>query len=175
MHWRRKWQPTPAFLPGESQGRGSLVGCHLWGCTESDTTVILCLSHYGLFTGKSEVTSFLCSPTSRRRWPILEDPHLRNFISTWAQFGWSHPRLWVAAAIGWDSGNLPGGVCGGGWGDGDPLQYSCRENPMDREEPGGLQSMGLQSQTRLSNFHSLSHSGNLRSRSEFIFHAAECK
>ena len=36
--WRRKWQPTPVFLPGESQGRGSLVGCHLWGRTESDTT-----------------------------------------------------------------------------------------------------------------------------------------
>ena len=36
--WRRKWQPTPVFLPGESQGRGSLVGCRLWGCTESDTT-----------------------------------------------------------------------------------------------------------------------------------------
>ena len=38
MHWRRKWQPTPVFLPGESQGRGSLVGCHLWDLTESDTT-----------------------------------------------------------------------------------------------------------------------------------------
>ena len=38
MHWRRKWQPTPVFLPGESQGRGSLVGCCLWGCTESDMT-----------------------------------------------------------------------------------------------------------------------------------------
>ena len=38
MHWRRKWQPTPVFLPGESQGQGSLVGCHLWGRTESDTT-----------------------------------------------------------------------------------------------------------------------------------------
>ena len=38
MHWRRKWQPTPVFFPGESQGRGSLVGCHLWGCTESVTT-----------------------------------------------------------------------------------------------------------------------------------------
>ena len=38
MHWRRQWQPTPVFLPGESQGRQSLVGCHLWGCTESDTT-----------------------------------------------------------------------------------------------------------------------------------------
>ena len=31
MHWRRKWQPTPVFLPGESQGRGSPVGCCLWG------------------------------------------------------------------------------------------------------------------------------------------------
>ena len=38
MNWRRKWQPTPVFLPGESQGRGSLVGCRLWGFTESDTT-----------------------------------------------------------------------------------------------------------------------------------------
>ena len=31
-------QPTPVFLPGESQGRGSLVGCCLWGHTELDTT-----------------------------------------------------------------------------------------------------------------------------------------
>ena len=31
MHWRRKWQPIPVFLPGESQGRGSLAGCRLWG------------------------------------------------------------------------------------------------------------------------------------------------
>ena len=39
-HWRRKWQPTPVFLPGESQGPGSLVGCRLWGRTESDTTEV---------------------------------------------------------------------------------------------------------------------------------------
>ena len=38
MHWRRKWQPTPVFLPGESQGRGSLVGCHLWSRTEQGRT-----------------------------------------------------------------------------------------------------------------------------------------
>ena len=38
--WRRKWQPTPLFLPGESQGRGSLVGFRLWGHTESDTTEV---------------------------------------------------------------------------------------------------------------------------------------
>ena len=34
----KEWQPTPVFLPGESQGRGSPVGCHLWGRTESDMT-----------------------------------------------------------------------------------------------------------------------------------------
>ena len=38
MHWRRKWQPHPVLLPAESQGWRSLVGCRLWGRTESDTT-----------------------------------------------------------------------------------------------------------------------------------------
>ena len=40
MHWRRKWQPTPEFLPGESQRWGSLVGCSLWCRTESDMTEV---------------------------------------------------------------------------------------------------------------------------------------
>ena len=40
MRWRRKWQPTPVFLPRESQGWRSLVGCHLWGRTESNTTEV---------------------------------------------------------------------------------------------------------------------------------------
>ena len=39
-NWRRKWQPTPVFLPGESQGRGIPTGCRLWGRTESDTTEV---------------------------------------------------------------------------------------------------------------------------------------
>ena len=34
----KEMQPTPLFLPEESQGQGSLVGCRLWGCTELDTT-----------------------------------------------------------------------------------------------------------------------------------------
>ena len=38
MHWRRKWHPTPVFLPGESRGWGSLAGCRLWGRTELGTT-----------------------------------------------------------------------------------------------------------------------------------------
>ena len=41
MHWRRKWQPTLVFLPGESQGQRGLVGCRLWGSTESDTTEVI--------------------------------------------------------------------------------------------------------------------------------------
>ena len=40
LHWRRKWQPSPVFLPGESQGQQSLVGCRLWGHTESGTTEV---------------------------------------------------------------------------------------------------------------------------------------
>ena len=39
-HWKRTWQPTPVFLPGESKEQGSLVGFCLWGRTESDTTVM---------------------------------------------------------------------------------------------------------------------------------------
>ena len=38
MPWRRAWPPTPVFLPGESHGQRSLVGCRLWGHKESDTT-----------------------------------------------------------------------------------------------------------------------------------------
>ena len=37
MLWRRTKQPTPMFLPGESHGRGNLVGCHLWDVTQSRT------------------------------------------------------------------------------------------------------------------------------------------
>ena len=38
--WRRKWQPTPVFLPGESHGWRSLVGYSPWGRKESDTTEV---------------------------------------------------------------------------------------------------------------------------------------
>ena len=36
--WKRKWLPTPVFLPGESHGQRSLAGYSPWGCKESDTT-----------------------------------------------------------------------------------------------------------------------------------------
>ena len=46
--WRRKWQPTPVSLPGESQGWERLVGCRLWGHTESTQLKRLSSSSIGL-------------------------------------------------------------------------------------------------------------------------------
>ena len=43
--WRREWQPTPVFLPGESQGQSSLAGYSPWGQKESDTTELLTFIH----------------------------------------------------------------------------------------------------------------------------------
>ena len=60
MHWRRKWQPTPVFLPGESQGRGSLVGCRLWGHTESDMTEVT-WQHPPFPFGNHKFVFYVCS------------------------------------------------------------------------------------------------------------------
>ena len=72
MHWRRKWQPTPVFLPGESQGRRGLVGCCLWGRTESDTTGRLhfhfSLSCIGEGNGNALQCSCLENPRDRGTW-----------------------------------------------------------------------------------------------------------
>ena len=54
--WRRKWQPTPVFLPGESHGWRSLVGYSPWGCKESDTTERL-YSFSGQGKGKQDCWS----------------------------------------------------------------------------------------------------------------------
>ena len=59
MHWRWKWQPTPVFLPGESQGLGSLVGCCLWGCTELDMTEATQQQQQ-----QSHLRHYLCIPIS---------------------------------------------------------------------------------------------------------------
>ena len=72
MHWRRKWQPTSVFLPGESQGRGSLVGCSPWGREESDMTERLHF-HFSLSCieeGNSNPLQCSCleNPRDRRVW-----------------------------------------------------------------------------------------------------------
>ena len=74
MHWRRKWQPTPVFLPGESQGRRSLVGYRLWGRTEWDMTEV------------TEQPVFLTGEF--QRWQSLVGCHL-----------WGHPELYTTEVI----------------------------------------------------------------------------
>jgi len=86
MHWRRKWQPTPVFLPGESQGRGSLVGCHLWGCIESDTTEVTAAAaaaHYFEMVSQhtqKEIKTPSMTYNTFLIWPGFFTPHLL-FIS----------------------------------------------------------------------------------------------
>ena len=121
MHWRRKWQPTAVFLPGESQGRGSLVDCHLWGRTESDTT---------------EVT-----------W------HQQQQQSTTKGFPGDSDGKECTCNAG-DLGTIPGlGRSPGG----NPLQYSCLENPQEQRSLAGYSPWGckeLDTTEQLSTAHS---------------------
>ena len=72
MHWRRKRQPTPVFLPGESHGQRSLVGCSPWGRKKSDTTERLSfhfsLSCIGEGNGNPPQCSCLENPRDRGAW-----------------------------------------------------------------------------------------------------------
>ena len=65
MHWRRKWQPTPVFLPGESHGQRSLVGCSPWGRQESDTTEQLHFSLACIGEGNGNPLQCSCSENPR--------------------------------------------------------------------------------------------------------------
>ena len=93
MHWRRKWQPTPVFLPGESQGRGSLVGCCLWGHTESDMTEVMQQQQYWFSNGTLKKRTDMFGEYVRNFWTIYD------FVMIYNEF--------VEAQIGlvtWESG-----------------------------------------------------------------------
>ena len=70
MYWRRKWQPTPVFLSGESQGWGSLVGCRLWVRTESDMTEV---------TLQQQQHKSHIYPCSALHWPLF--PWISVYLS----------------------------------------------------------------------------------------------
>ena len=75
MHWRKKWQPTPVFLPGESQGRGSLWAA-IYGVAESRTRL------KRLSSSSSSNTGLLQLPCTGSLEPILS-------ISSWVCIWWS--------------------------------------------------------------------------------------
>ena len=66
MHWKRKWQPTPVFLPGESQGQGSLVGCHLWGRRVRHDWSDLAAAAW-----QPALTVGVCTESQRKHWVFL--------------------------------------------------------------------------------------------------------
>ena len=73
---RRKWQPTPVFLPGKSQGRRRLVGYSPWGCKESNTTEQLhFLSLWSIskhFFILSVLPGTFCTTVAKKKWKYLE-------------------------------------------------------------------------------------------------------
>ena len=112
MDWRRKWQPTPVLLPGESQGRESLVGCRLWGRTESDTTRLKWLSGsiiLKVYKNPSFSLDFLLIVISCLKWKVrlnINSSHNHIFqiwLSRWTYL----MLLWVSNKIlGWPKGSF---------------------------------------------------------------------
>ena len=134
MHWRRKWQSTPVLLPGESQGQGSLVGCRLWGRTESDTTQRL---HFQLFT----------SAHWRRKWqssPVLLPGESQGQRSLVGCSPWGREELNTTERL-----HFHFSLSCIGEGNGNPLQCSCLENPRDGGAWWAAVSGVTQSWTRL--------------------------
>ena len=68
---RRQWQPTPVLLPGKSHGQWSLVGCRLWGGTESDTTEA---------TQQQYTTMLQCKFLKEG---VVSDTYVRNLLENW--------------------------------------------------------------------------------------------
>ena len=124
VHWRRKWQPTPVFLPGESRGWGSLVGCRLWGRTESTRLKRLSSSSSSRYL--KEFSAFLYMGNTRvwAHWSHFFDVHLSSLgpvlpFSSWVSSGCPADRGWLTARSGtsWLHPRFPEGSlqlrCGG--------------------------------------------------------------
>ena len=154
MHWRRNWQPTPVFLPGESQGSGSLVGFRLWGRTESDTTERLdfhfSLSCIGEGNGNPLQCSCLENPRHRGAWlasvygVAQSRTRLRRLSSSSSISSsssssdiWGFPGGTVVknlppnAEDAGDTGSIPGSGRFPEEGNEYRFQYSCLGNSMD--------------------------------------------
>ena len=91
MHWRRKWQPTPVFLPGESQGWGSLVGCRPWGRTESDTTEATLAAAATAFPGDAEGKKSACNVGDPGLILGWDDPLEKGMATHFSTLAWRIP------------------------------------------------------------------------------------
>ena len=93
MHWRRKWQPTPEFLPGESQGRGSLVAA-VCGVAQSRTRLKRLSSSGSGVTDQASVSReavWRLAPLPHSLGvPLPQEHMLQNLVSYIWQFKGSH-------------------------------------------------------------------------------------
>ena len=108
MHWRRKWQPTPVFLPGESQGCPHRVG-HDWSDLAAVAILITIRAHTcDLITSQKSIISVFPGDSGGKEAPCNAE----------------------------DLGSIPGLGRSPGKGNGYPFQYSYLENSMDRRVCG---------------------------------------
>ena len=123
MHWRRKWQLTPVFLPGESQGWGILVGCCLWGRTESDTTEV---------TQQQRLSYEIwhCVYVESKKKKMYKWTCLQKAVLSWGLPCGSDGK--ESACSAGDLHLIPGWEKSPGEGNGSPLQYSFLEGSKDR-------------------------------------------
>ena len=90
--WRRKWQPTPVSLPGESHGQRSLAGYSPWGCKESDTTERLSTA----LRDKPSTVVYHSFPSKEQVRRLCTVAHMCQKITpTWKCFKWG----WISAAL----------------------------------------------------------------------------
>ena len=116
--WRREWQPIPVFLPEKSHGQRSLVGYSPKSCKEVDRT--------------EHEQGEQCSMSKANNAAIYK---------LWAFPGGSDGEESVCNAG--DPGSIPGSERSPGGGNGNPLQYSCPENSMDRGSWRATQSQSM--------------------------------
>ena len=145
MHWRRKWQPTPVFLPGESQGRGSLVGCRLWGHTESDMT-----------EGSLNLPMHSCRRRQEHPTPVLLPGKSHGWRSLVGYSPWGLEESDTTEHL-----HFHFSLSCIGEGNGNPIQCSCLENPRDGGVWWAAVSGVAQSQTGLKRLSSSSSSSKL--------------
>ena len=138
--WRRAWLSTPVLLPGKFHGQRSLTGCRPWGHKEWDMTEQLNWTELN-WSDIREDDSVI------KRTRILINATSLDFP------GGSEGK--VSAYNAGDMGSIPGTGRSPGEGNGNPLQYSCLENPMDRGAWETTVHGVTKSRTRLSNFTSL--------------------
>ena len=145
---RRQWQATPVLLPGKSHGRRSLVGCSPWGRYELDTTERLhfhfSLSRIGEGNGNPLQCSCLENPRDGGAWSAAvygvaqSRTRLKRLSSSsrqvYVQVGFPGGSVVKnSSANAGDTGSIPGWGRSPEEGNGNPLQYSCLGNPMDRD------------------------------------------